>query len=1046
MANQDDPPSLTARSKVSYCKIIRQRLYEVNEQTVNLFRATPFGPWLDLPLETGDASLVTRMLQREVSDPNAEIEQLTFDIEGHRRVFGRQEFMLITGLTFGLAPNIRHAIGDTLITRLFPRSVPARPIRGQPFRVRVKEVVKVWDESFFRLNDEDKVKIALIMMVELVFLGKQPKSYASDEVISAVEDLDAFSEYPWGSYIWSSTYRHMKGAFSRRFQVSSKMSLSGFLLAFNIWILEMFPVSHRRFTHQEGVYPRGIRWTRIPKALVKTEVDPFFRFPKRHRIPRVALVPDAFELQQQWYISSVEWFQHPSSHRPQKRARRGPVGGDPSDDDDDDDDDEDDGDGDGDGDGRGGDDGRGGFDGDQQIPEFRRQAQPDDAGAGPSHGYVHEDPVDYSDKWMRLETLETNYTEVSREQKKQREDIDKLTKEIERMQMGGRHSYSGGMAPPPFVQEPPRLSHHVPAWTGGFESLFTPPADPMHNSQQYEPPRPSHQVPEWMGNWGSLFAPTPSHNYPYTSFVASSFTARTMERDGEQSWLHSSSQAVHMYTPVRPERLSYGEQDIQHVSLEPMHIDPEPVHVEPEPEPEPEPMHVEPETHHVSQENQLVVSTEVRGKKSPRPQREKRPASGRLPPFTVERAKQQLKTVWPPWKKNTAAAATSTVAPSTSTVAPSTSTVAPSTSTRLGPYDDPVSVPASRIYTKYRTRELEPMLLSCYLVATVDRSWWGILLGIEDDGYLSDMHIDAWVTRIMDKRDISAEWAVMKSGFVGMMTYEQDKESAKLCISGLPEVYIPVCIHPRHWFLVDLDLLTMRMAVYDSYRCPSLQEQVNALLRLLKRGLQEVFTALNQPTRAKQAEELFWYFPSHIPQQSGVAGDCGVWLCRFLSELVSGIAPRMVDDPAAAARDWRKHMAEQFFALRINMDVSDLQDIRKLPTATEMASSSTNPVYFTVKNDKHISDNGVLIIPAPFVTMWNLTTHCDILIRNGNVCFNMTMMPIAPGHVIISGKLGQMLREYKLDKADWLKLTLVHDRPTFGPLKKFEHMFDIEEM
>lgn len=221
----------------------------MNQETVNLFRTTPFGPWLDLPLETGDASLVTRFLQREVSEPNAEIEQLTFNIEGHIRVFGRQEFMLITGLPFGLLPNISHAFGDTLITRLFPRSVPARPIRGQPFRITVKEVVKVWDESFFGLNNEDKVKIALLIMVELVFLGKQPKSYVSDEVIRAVEDLDAFCEYPWGSYIWSFTYKHMKGAFSRRFQVSSKMSLSGFLLAFNVSCIIIYNIYYNHHSY-----------------------------------------------------------------------------------------------------------------------------------------------------------------------------------------------------------------------------------------------------------------------------------------------------------------------------------------------------------------------------------------------------------------------------------------------------------------------------------------------------------------------------------------------------------------------------------------------------------------------------------------------------------------------------------------------------------------------------------------------------------------------------------------------------------------------------
>ena len=222
---------LTVRSRLSLCQEIRGRL---TEGSMNIFRGTPFGPWLDLTMQNVDATLVANFLAREVPDPGAEIEQLTYNINGHVRHFGRADFMLITGLPFGLLPDQNYLLGNQLIRRLFPGSAPARPIPGQVFRVRLSEVRRVWTNEFGRLDDEDKARIALILMVEFVFLGTQAKAFVSDEVIRAVDDFPGFSEYPWGSFIWTRTYKCMKGAFSRRTEIGNKMSCPGFLPAFNV--------------------------------------------------------------------------------------------------------------------------------------------------------------------------------------------------------------------------------------------------------------------------------------------------------------------------------------------------------------------------------------------------------------------------------------------------------------------------------------------------------------------------------------------------------------------------------------------------------------------------------------------------------------------------------------------------------------------------------------------------------------------------------------------------------------------------------------------
>ena len=89
-------------------------------------------------------------------------------------------------------------------------------------------------EDMTGLSDEDAVRICAILMVEVVFLGHQAHTYVSDVVLMDVYDMDIWNEYPWGSHIWTITYKHMDGAINRRTDISSKISIYGFLYAFQV--------------------------------------------------------------------------------------------------------------------------------------------------------------------------------------------------------------------------------------------------------------------------------------------------------------------------------------------------------------------------------------------------------------------------------------------------------------------------------------------------------------------------------------------------------------------------------------------------------------------------------------------------------------------------------------------------------------------------------------------------------------------------------------------------------------------------------------------
>ena len=58
------------------------------------------------------------------------------------------------------------------------------------------------------------------------------------------------------------------------------------------------------------------------------------------------------------------------------------------------------------------------------------------------------------------------------------------------------------------------------------------------------------------------------------------------------------------------------------------------------------------------------------------------------------------------------------------------------------------------------------------------------------------------------------------------------------------QVLIPICIHPRHWILADLDLTTMQMVVYDSYRIEPLRQPVEEKLQKFMVGLIQLMKML----------------------------------------------------------------------------------------------------------------------------------------------------------------------------------------------------------
>ncbi|PWA42726.1 phospholipase-like protein [Artemisia annua] len=193
------------RSKLKYFSLIREKL---NENRRILFRATCFGPRLDLLFFDLETHILDYILQKQgyVDDAHCDMP-LIYHVDGRSLHFGRHEFHLITGFRFDLVGVLED------------------------------------EELFGKLSDEDAVRVCLLLVLEVIFMGRLLTEQVDDKLLRLVDDLQAWNSFPWGEHIWRQLYNHLLNVVSRhRFQhlkgleASSKFvptyTLSGFVWAF----------------------------------------------------------------------------------------------------------------------------------------------------------------------------------------------------------------------------------------------------------------------------------------------------------------------------------------------------------------------------------------------------------------------------------------------------------------------------------------------------------------------------------------------------------------------------------------------------------------------------------------------------------------------------------------------------------------------------------------------------------------------------------------------------------------------------------------------
>ncbi|GJV79427.1 hypothetical protein Tco_1515297 [Tanacetum coccineum] len=160
----------------------------------------------------------------------------------------------------------------------------------------------------------DSVRGCLLLVAELVFMGKEDRNCIPRHLVSLVEDFDYWNDYQWGEYMWVKFYKRTVNvaAKHRAFLLDKKKqnpdyyptyNLYGFPLAFKIWILESYPNSRKWWSKKDNVLPRALAWSNVFK-FGKNDYNGLLG-PDSN--PNLKLYATPVEQQTKWFKASIEY-------------------------------------------------------------------------------------------------------------------------------------------------------------------------------------------------------------------------------------------------------------------------------------------------------------------------------------------------------------------------------------------------------------------------------------------------------------------------------------------------------------------------------------------------------------------------------------------------------------------------------------------------------------------------------------------------------------------------------------------------------------------
>ncbi|KAL5775534.1 hypothetical protein ACOSP7_013091 [Xanthoceras sorbifolium] len=162
-----------------------------------------FGHFLDVPEIVFSGQFCHHILLRECHVKYVENE-LWFLVGENRIRFSANEFCLVSGLRLGdtivCTTNIKKNEVDRIRRKYFSG---AKKVTGLNLQAFSEDGVR--EEK----DDDDVIKLALLLILEMTLLGKDLMTNIEYWAMKLVDNWDEFNQFPWGSFVYSRTFKSL---------------------------------------------------------------------------------------------------------------------------------------------------------------------------------------------------------------------------------------------------------------------------------------------------------------------------------------------------------------------------------------------------------------------------------------------------------------------------------------------------------------------------------------------------------------------------------------------------------------------------------------------------------------------------------------------------------------------------------------------------------------------------------------------------------------------------------------------------------------------
>nr|KAJ0217895.1 hypothetical protein LSAT_V11C300127150 [Lactuca sativa] len=175
----------------------------------------------------------------------------------------------------------------------------------------------------------------------------------------------------------------------------------------------------------------------------------------------------------------------------------------------------------------------------------------------------------------------------------------------------------------------------------------------------------------------------------------------------------------------------------------------------------------------------------------------------------------------------------------------------------------------------------------------LDRDFWSSLFGHTHDGWLE-----------------LSDW---RAFMAGIATYP----NFMVAWWDVDTVLLPIHSSLNHWLFGELRLASMEVHIYDSLGRGAYEKfKSEGIFSKFERRVANYLDKIKYWARRNIPRiplNMQFIYEENVPQQSSHLGDCGVFVCMFMEQFVSGQPIRVLIDPKNASLEFRQRMTKIYW-------------------------------------------------------------------------------------------------------------------------------------